>query len=162
MTIIGVNPNADEHDPSRSLGSRGTTNESKDYVYLRGGEEALVPGSVVAYDANFAAVPVSTANAVSGRRLAVATVAVEEDHYFWGQVTGAAQVLVAEDTAANARLNLTAAAGTLDDSATGATVNGIILTAAREAGTGAGLAAGDLNSPTIGEVASAARSSRKS
>jgi hypothetical protein len=157
-TKLGVNPSltftgTDEAGIPFAVGQIGQTdNNGKQYVFVKT-TSAIAAGDCVTYDETYNTIvaPLGTANDARGDRAGVATVAIASGSYGWLQIYGVnLGINVLASCAANARLNTTATAGSLDDDGTAGSmqVEGIYLTTAR-GGTN-GSAPGVLNYPIIG------------
>ena len=129
----------------------GTTMKGEDgseFIYVQANGAITGPGYVVGVDEDLQATMLATAaGGAFGDMVAVAPVAFADDEYGWVQIKGPCQVQVAASCAANVVLAATATAGQIDD-AVGKTINGLVLTTAREAS--AGLAPGYANYPVVG------------
>ena len=132
------------------LGDVITDHNGKTYIFVKA-TAAIAQYDVITFDETHSGVvaPLSTSNDARGDRVAVAPFAFASGEYGWVQIYGACTMNVLASCAANARLNTTATAGSLDDDGTAGAmqVEGIFLTAAR-GGTN-GSAAGILNWPMI-------------
>lgn len=121
----------------------GTDNSSWVFCIANG---ALAAGDVVQLSSVFVATGITTSNALFGSAVAVVPYAVADTYYFWAQRSGqAAAIAASTGVLANVQLYTTSTAGRLSSSSTTSIV-GIILNATAASN----LAAGRLNSPTVG------------
>lgn len=122
------------------LGDVVTDNVGNEFVFVTAGA-AIDANAAVQYTSAFSATHLTTASSPRGRRVGVPAVAIASGSYGFVQVKGVAAVGVSVLTlaAADTRLNTTATAGSLDDDGTASSkqIEGIYLSAARGAGTGA-------------------------
>jgi len=150
--VVGINPTQTvaslNEGKGFALGTLGQDNEGNVYVYCQASGAITGEGYACFIDESFQAALLSTSNDDFGDRVGIAPVAFADNEYGWVQVYGICNIQVAASAAANAVLMTTATAGQLDDTATGVSVAGAILTTAR--GGTAGTAAGFINWPTIG------------
>jgi len=130
------------------LGDRSTDQDGKDWVFVQA-SGAIAQYDVVFLSAAYAASSLSTSNDARGNLVAVAPIAFADTEYGWVQIKGPCTMNVKASCAANARLDTTATAGSLDDDGTAGSmqVQGIYLTTAR--GGTDGSAPGILNFPYI-------------
>lgn len=133
------------------LGDRVTDHAGKDWVFILAGG-AIGQYDVAVFDEVYGALALSTSNDARGDLVGVAPSAIASGSYGWLQVYGPATMNVLASCAANARLNTTATAGSLDDDGTSTTfsIDGVVLTTARAASNGSAPAI--LNYPQIGAV----------
>lgn len=146
--ILGVSITETPTSPVLTVGTRIITGDGKEYVYVQANGAIASAGQALFVDETFQAALLSTSNDALGDSVAVAVGAMADNDYGWVQVKGPCVLQVGADCAANALLMTTATAGQLDDTATGVSVTGVVLTAAR--GGTDGTAAAILNYPEIG------------
>jgi hypothetical protein len=122
-----------------AIGDTVTDNVGNEFVFVVAGA-AIDANAAVQYTSAYSATHLTTASSPRGRRVGVPAVAIASGSFGWVQVKGVASVGVSVLTlaAADARLNTTATAGSLDDDGTGGAkqIEGIYLSAARGSGTG--------------------------
>jgi hypothetical protein len=100
------------------LGDRVAGHDGKEYVFLLAGGAITAQDVVSWLPGTFSATSITTANSKRGQPCGVANAAVASASYFWGQVYGATTLNGLTSCAANARINTTTTAGSLDDDAT--------------------------------------------
>lgn len=131
------------------LGDRYVSHDGKEYVYVQASGAIAGDGYVAGIDEDYQATALTTSGGGAlGDLVGVAGAAFADNDYGWLQVKGPCNVQVSASAAANTALVATSTAGQLDDAATGKSVSGIVLTAARAAS--AGTAPGVLNYPAVG------------
>lgn len=131
--------------PPFAVGTRTMGALNSEFVFAsNASSSALTVGQVVFLTSAFAATLLSTSNDARGQIVAVAVSAVPgttggTTGYGWFQTKGTATASVLASAAANARLNTTATAGSLDDDGTAGSmqVKGLYLTAANGGSTAA-------------------------
>ena len=136
-----------------ALGTRLVGDEGSEFVYVQADAGGVTgAGYVVLIDEAWSADMIDTTNSASGfqQLVGVALAAFTASYYGWVQVKGVANIRVAANAAANAKLNSTATAGQIDDDQTAGSedIDGIALTTAN--GGSAATAEGVLNHPTVG------------
>lgn len=134
-----------------SLGTTVTSTDGGEYIFAAA-TVAIPLGSVVYFDLNWNAVPLTTTNGtgISGSRVGVASqVPFAIADRGWIQVAGLCPaILVGASTAAFAQLYTTATAGQLSSTATSSlAINGVIINTTAPAS--AGVVAGTLNNPEL-------------
>lgn len=144
---IGFNPNETftsaqlvNEGKGFGLGDVVTDSVGNEFIFVTAGA-AIDANAAVQFTSAYSATHLTTASSPRGRRVGVPAVAIASGSFGWVQVKGVASVGVSVLTlaAADARLNTTATAGSLDDDGTAGAkqIEGIYLSAARGAGTGA-------------------------
>lgn len=120
-----------------SLGERYVDSSGNEWIFVQAAT-ALAQYDVASISSAFAASALSTANDARGNIVGVAGVAFASGEYGWLQVKGTGQMNVLASCAANARVNTTATAGSLDDDGTAGSmqVQGAYLSSARAASNG--------------------------
>ena len=134
--------------PTFALGTRMLGASGAEYVYVQASGAIASAGQAVFISEAYQAALLSTSNDDFGDNVGIAPAAFANDEYGWVQIFGPCVIQVAASCAANALLMTTSTGGHLDDTATGVSVVGAILTATRAAS--AGTAAGYLRYPSIG------------
>lgn len=121
------------------------------YVQNSSSSVAIAAGACCLITAAHLLTPLSTSNDARGLKVGVPLVAIPASGYGWAQINGiCAGVSVLASCAANARLNTTGTAGSLDDDGTATTMEilGLVINSAN-GGSTANVAA-TLNWPSIG------------
>ena len=115
------------------VGNMAIGDDGSCWVYVQA-SGAIDQYDICVLDETWQAAAATTTNTASafGQWCGVAAVAFADNDYGWVQMSGVTSVNVLANAAANAALNSTATAGTLDDDGTtGAeTIDGIVLTTA--------------------------------
>ena len=158
MTVnIGITPTmtltASEAYQGKSfgLGDRGSDQDGSEYIWCQANGAITGAGYACTITEAYQAAMLSTSNDDFGDRVGIPRAALADDEYGWFQVFGPSTVLVAATVSANTLLMTTSTAGQLEDTATGVSVDGIVLTTANGGG-GAAVTACMLNWPTVGAV----------
>lgn len=150
---LGTNVSETSTSAKFALGQRVTANEGAEWIYVQADAAGITgEGYAVLIDEAFAADMIDTTNSATGRgqMVGVAKTAFAANEFGFVQIAGVANIRVAANAAANARLNTTATAGQLDDDGTAGSeeIEGIVLTTAN--GGAAGTAEGVLTNARVG------------
>lgn len=133
------------------LGSRYVDELGNEWIYLVADEAITGRGYTVAVDNDHGCLMADTTSVAGtiGKRVAVPFIAVQSGYFFWAQIYGNAEVQVAASFAANAKPNVTATGGQLDDDGTvGAETIAGMHVIDTDGGSG-GLVTADLNYPFV-------------
>lgn len=155
MYIIGINPTSVTaavdlpQGKGFGLGDLGTDGSGNTFVYVQANGAITGAGYACVIDETFQAAMLSTSNDDFGDKVGIPRAAFADNDYGWLQIYGVSTVLVAATVSANTLLMTTSTAGQLEDTATGVSVDGVVLTTANGGG-GAAATACVLNWPTVG------------
>lgn len=138
--------------PLFELGTTMKGASGSEWVYVQANGAITGAGYVVTIDEAFQATMITTTNGLFGDIVGVPGVAFADNAYGWVQRAGPCVIRVAASCAANVWITTTATAGELDDAAGTGTkdIRGAALTTAN--GGSAGIAAGQLNYPVVGDT----------
>lgn len=117
--IIGVNLTDSTTDKKFGVGTVVELSDGGRAVYVSAASTISTYNAVVV-DADGGAVPVTTTNAATSKRLAFAQTSIASGYFGWVQVGGKVNVTLAANCAPNVPLYTTSTGGVLDD----ATVSG--------------------------------------
>ena len=135
--FLGCNPNEtfeSASDLPLPLGTRATSGTGE-YVLIQA-QGAITQYDLCAIVAGYEADPLNTTGAAGKSNACIPQVAIADNHYGWGLVTGKGKVRAAASCAANVALYTTGTAGVVDDTSTSGIISGLVLTEAAPAGGG--------------------------
>ena len=127
--FLGCNPNEtfeSASDLPLPLGTRATSGTGE-YVLIQA-QGAVTQYALCVILAGYEAAQATTTNVANNSNACIPQVALADNHYGWGLVSGKGKVRGAASCAANAALYTTATAGVVDDASTNGGVSGLVLT----------------------------------
>jgi hypothetical protein len=144
--LVGANPDLTKAGTGTSfdeggefpLGAKITADNGQEFIYLHA-SAAVVQYDAVGYSESFEAAPLTDAMAADGWGVAFSQVAAADNDFFWAATKGSGiQCNLLGDTAVDADLWTTGAAGKLDDSSgTGTKIDGVVNVSATATATAA-------------------------